>query len=306
VHLVFRPSLIPYRSNDGYHLYGCSGDGTICAISFGSKEFPELAAPEATQIVLDEYLYHPPKRVVARPLALHPAPQVANGFGAPHASTAQVNILQPRKAKPADRSQRTDLSSARTNGMANNEDAFSAAPLQPFASPSAAQASTARMFQDAHAAFTNGNRTGDAPVGESSRTAIKRKASLLGDSNPRAAKGRMMISTQTRNVDDVRGIRAPRVSIPGGSGGAARTLPVPCIQNILRAKSRNPDLQSYVEAQNAENAGGKNKVIYSANGQDQWIDYLPSAILGLAMSASFSAVACEDGSVYIYSPAGRQ
>lgn len=49
-----------------------------------------------------------------------------------------------------------------------------------------------------------------------------------------------------------------------------------------------------------------NKVICSSKGDLLWIDYLPSAILLLAGEGLFEAVGCEDGTVYIYSPAGRR
>jgi protein HIRA/HIR1 len=171
------------------------------------------------------------------------------------------------------------------------------------------------MFQDAHAAFANGNRFNDVngnrfndgEVGETSRAGTKRKASLLDGDSPRAPKGRMMASTQPRQVGEVREIRAPRGAIASGSGisGAGKTLPVPSIQTILRVKPRGVDSTIYLEAQNAEDLKGKNKITYCANGQDQWLHYLPSAVLAMAMSTAFCAVACVDGSVFAYTPAGR-
>ncbi|KAF9585251.1 HIR complex subunit [Lunasporangiospora selenospora] len=37
-----------------------------------------------------------------------------------------------------------------------------------------------------------------------------------------------------------------------------------------------------------------------------WVDYLPSPVLLMTGNSHFSAVACEDGGVYVYSPAGRR
>lgn len=44
----------------------------------------------------------------------------------------------------------------------------------------------------------------------------------------------------------------------------------------------------------------------SQQGTVIWEDYLPSAVLLMAGNALFSAVGCEDGSLNIYSPAGRR
>ena len=295
------------RSNDGHSLYGCSGDGTICAITFDAKEVPELAAPEATQLVLDQYQYHPPKRASHRPLA-NPQLPMTNGFGTSHTSTGHVNVLQPRKGKLVDQRRRIGLAGSAANGVVHTEeDAFSAAPIQPFASSSTAQASTARMFQDAHVAFSGGVRQHGAGEGtELPKSGTKRKASLLGEESPRAARGRMMTSTNPRQIGEVREIRAIKVNVTDVASGAGRALPTPRIQTLLRVKPVDTDNSCYLEAQNAEDPTKRNKITYCANGQDQWLDYLPSAVLVMAASARFCAVACEDRSISVYSPAGRQ
>jgi protein HIRA/HIR1 len=37
-----------------------------------------------------------------------------------------------------------------------------------------------------------------------------------------------------------------------------------------------------------------------------WVDYVPSSIILLTGHSQYSAVACEDGSLFIYSSAGRR
>lgn len=44
----------------------------------------------------------------------------------------------------------------------------------------------------------------------------------------------------------------------------------------------------------------------SKQGTIIWVDYLPSAVLLMAGNQLFSAVGCEDGSLNLYSPAGRR
>ena len=237
----------------------------------------------------------------------NPQPPMSNGFDA-HTSMGHVNVLQPRKGKPADQRRRVGLAGSATNGVANNEEnAFSAAPIQPFASSSNAQASTARMFQDAHAAFAGGMRQhGEGEASETLKSGTKRKASLLGEESPRTPKGRMMTTTNLRQIGEVREIRASKINAANVASGVGRVLPTPRIQTLLRVKPVDATNLSYLEAQNAEDPTRRNKVTYCTNGQDQWLDYLPSAVLVIAASASFCAVACEDRSIMGYSPAGRQ
>ena len=110
----------------------------------------------------------------------------------------------------------------------------------------------------------------------------------------------------SRTSMDVREIRAPRVALSGGTG-RGRMLPVPQIQTLLRVKSSaSNDDSLYFEAQNSENAKGKTKLALCQGGQNQWLDYVPSAVMSIVMTDKFCAIGCEDGSVTAYSSAGRQ
>lgn len=44
----------------------------------------------------------------------------------------------------------------------------------------------------------------------------------------------------------------------------------------------------------------------SQEGVQLWVDYVPSAILIMTGNELYSAIGCEDGSIYIYSPNGRR
>jgi len=83
-------------------------------------------------------------------------------------------------------------------------------------------------------------------------------------------------------------------------------LGTPQIQSVLRAKPSEGTDEYYLEAENAGTPAGSNKVTFIEDGADIWLDYLPTAILAMAVSESFCAVACEDGSLFVYSHAGRQ
>jgi protein HIRA/HIR1 len=116
-----------------------------------------------------------------------------------------------------------------------------------------------------------------------------------------------MASTRPRLTAEVRELRAPRASASGGSGSTSgNTLGSPQIQSVLRATPKDGSDEYYLEAENATTPAGKNKVTFLEDGADVWLDYLPSAMLAMAVSDSFCAVACEDGNLFAYSHAGRQ
>lgn len=253
-----------------------------------------------TEDVLKEYNYKPSRRI-ARPIPAA-TPQVANGFGTSTTSSTAVNVLQARKAKPGDQRRRFERNRPTLSNTAGPSRAPLGAPALPnhsvfdgpiqdgFTSPSQAQASTQRMFRDADTAF-GGNM--------SPTKAGKRKASIAFDEGPR---GRMMGSSG-RNME-VREIRAPRVSTQTGSSSSSvsRRLPLPTIQTLLRATSGSV----YLEARNGSTPAEKNQVVYNRDGTDVWVDFVDSAVVVLAVSEKCAAVGCEDGTVHIYSEAGRQ
>ena len=48
------------------------------------------------------------------------------------------------------------------------------------------------------------------------------------------------------------------------------------------------------------------KLIVSSKGTILWTDYLPNAILLMTGNNVFSAAGCEDGTIHVYSSAGRR
>ncbi|WVQ81686.1 hypothetical protein IAT38_003811 [Cryptococcus sp. DSM 104549] len=290
-------------SNDGFTLYGSSVDGSICAIHFDEKEFPELADAATTDAVLKEYNYTPPQRHpqntgLASNLA---GGSFANGFGPSTTTSTTVNVLQPRKGKAKPR--RVGLTNA---AAASSERSFQppappdpfSAPIQGFASASAAQESTARMFQDAHAAF-GAPSPGDLAV---SLSGGKRKADVFDDDSLR---GRTMAMTPSRQGDAVQVLRAPLVaSSSGGASSSNRALPIPQIQTLVRA-APSDNTGVYFEARNASRSQGPTTLMYGKAGQELWVDYASAAVLAVVVTTAFCAAACEDGSVRVYSPAGR-
>nr|XP_018260715.1 uncharacterized protein I303_06430 [Kwoniella dejecticola CBS 10117]OBR82873.1 hypothetical protein I303_06430 [Kwoniella dejecticola CBS 10117] len=285
-------------SNDGYNLYACSADGSICAVSFDPTEFPELGKPELTQQILDEYEYKP-KRGLARAVSTQPPLSVTNSFGPSSSASATVNVLQPRKKGSSSR--RVDLSNPASNSRSLQppaRDPF-AAPIQEFGGSIGHQASTAQMFEDARNAFSAAAANGGSPT-----AGLKRKA-VFAEDESRAVRGRLMGTTQSDN-SPIEVLRAPRVAISAGPPSRGRTLPVPQIQSVVRAALLPSEGTSHFQAQNAKTQDELTKISFSKDGQGQWVDYLPSPALYLAITSKMSAVATEDGVVTIYSPAGRR
>lgn len=51
---------------------------------------------------------------------------------------------------------------------------------------------------------------------------------------------------------------------------------------------------------------GPTEVMFVVGKQTQWLDYLPSPVLSVAVTTCFCAVAMHDGSVSVYSHTGRR
>ncbi|KAG0244912.1 HIR complex subunit [Actinomortierella wolfii] len=75
---------------------------------------------------------------------------------------------------------------------------------------------------------------------------------------------------------------------------------------IPRVKSFIPRNRAGLECHNSLTGDEPNKIICSQRGNVLWTDYVPSPVLLMTGNAHFSAVACEDGGIYVYSPAGRR
>lgn len=61
-----------------------------------------------------------------------------------------------------------------------------------------------------------------------------------------------------------------------------------------------------LECHNSITGEQPSKIICSQKGVVVWVDYLPSPVLIMTGNSHFCAVACEDGGLYVYSPAGRR
>ncbi|KAH0834880.1 histone transcription regulator 1 [Lanmaoa asiatica] len=130
----------------------------------------------------------------------------------------------------------------------------------------------------------------------------KRKASVLDEELP--VKPRTLGGDLPRDSVAIREIasvgqkwEAPRLL------HAADVLPLPPVLTFLSAKVDGSE--DVLEARNSE-GDGPTEVLFVSGKQTQWLDYLPSPVVGLTASLSFCAVAMQDGSVNVYSHTGRR
>ncbi|KAI8349396.1 TUP1-like enhancer of split-domain-containing protein, partial [Blakeslea trispora] len=82
---------------------------------------------------------------------------------------------------------------------------------------------------------------------------------------------------------------------------------LPKVQSALMTKLLPEDPTIVLECHNESSDDMiRTKVVSSKQGRIVWMDYLPSAALLMTGNKHFSAVSCEDGSIHVYSPAGRR
>lgn len=133
-------------------------------------------------------------------------------------------------------------------------------------------------------------------------TSRKRKASVL-DEEP-LVRPRTLGGGSPREAVTVREIvgagerwKGPRLL------HAADLLQSPPILTFLSAKVEGSE--DVLEARNSE-GDGPTEVLFASSKQTQWLDYLPTPVVGLTATPSFCAAAMYDGSVNVYSHTGRR
>lgn len=250
-----------------------------------------------TDQVIKEYGYIPKRRRNAPPAA-----QLEHSFGPATApTTSRVNTIQPRKNKAGDN--RRLVSRPKENqelprgpvgpssGLAGRN-AFDDAPVQvtPFGT------SRADLLRDApnRADFSSG-------VNQLEPRGSKRKAISISDPSRNTPVSRPRLLAEPHEIRSVGGS-----AIAGPSSSRVNLLPPRRVLETLRATPESGTDEYYIQAENSSNHKGKNKVTFVEDDNDIWLDYLPTAILAMAITDSFCAVACEDGGLVAYTHAGRQ
>ncbi|KAI8141993.1 WD40-repeat-containing domain protein [Fennellomyces sp. T-0311] len=148
-------------------------------------------------------------------------------------------------------------------------------------------------------------------------------ASIPSTGVPSKAAGtkRSLGSETTMDLDDneitrKRPVWLDSAMLPPAALKSKIRLGVPKVKSTLIRPLRDEKTKAVMECDNpgrddnsddeSDNEQDCARLVVSAKGQMLWQDYLPSAIMLMTGGARFSAAACEDASVHVYSPAGRR
>lgn len=260
------------RSNDGHTIYGCSSDGSICAIHFEDVEIPNLSPMEDTDMILKSFGYEK-KRQSSRPLEasqqLGPLPFSGLQPIRPNAFAidAPINVLtaKPRQQKitilpggkrriqpsliqslgatgtfgSLDQTAPSQSQAARTAQLNQTAQAFADAAEQPLESQSKIADTRDAIIQGVDDAFD------DVPL-----VTGKRRASEEVSPEKRAVRPRTLGGDRPRESRPVQEIRPSMVVVHTANGvGHAPVLPVPAVQGEIRSLSEE-DSKICAEASN--------------------------------------------------------
>ena len=145
---------------------------------------------------------------------------------------------------------------------------------------------------------------GAAPVGVSQEISLVPEFIRPAVTNPSLLVSQLRLavpkvrSTLIRNVtSNILGKEGPN-QINGGTAPTPNSTSIDTICEI-----RNPTGPSPIGRSEVPEPA---RVMVTKNGQPVWLDFLPKSALLLAGNESFWAAACEDGSIYCWSPAGKR
>ncbi|EKM56503.1 uncharacterized protein PHACADRAFT_118264 [Phanerochaete carnosa HHB-10118-sp] len=138
----------------------------------------------------------------------------------------------------------------------------------------------------------------------------KRKSSVMDAIDDRPSKARTLGGDRPRDIVAVKELAPASSTIvvydassATDAQNVAARLPITPLLTYLKAQAEGSE--DLLEARNSED-GSPHEVIFVSGKQTQWLDYLASPVLALAVSSAFCAVAMQDGSLNVYSPTGRR
>lgn len=158
--------------------------------------------------------------------------------------------------------------------------------------------------------MVDNDRPGISTYSDSSKS--RRKANDTDLDIPRG-RARTLGGDYVRETGPVRELR-PDNDLPSGGGPMniryrenfrdhVYILNIPSIKTFLSVRVEGTE--DVLEGANFE-SGRPAEVIFVSNKQTQWLDYLHSPVIALAVTTDFCAVAMADGSLNVYSHTGRK
>lgn len=110
-------------------------------------------------------------------------------------------------------------------------------------------------------------------------------------------------------VEDSRSVIARQtVGTSMSSNAQAAWLEIPPIQQSLSITATHPDSNLRLECRNIDEASGvKLRIVSSYSDQEFWShDVLGRQAVSISLNATYAAVGCDDGTLLVYTPTGRQ
>ncbi|BDA47922.1 Protein HIRA [Coccomyxa sp. Obi] len=338
-HKLFQQSVLDLAwTPDGYSLLACSSDGTVAILQFEAKELgvplkqgevddllkgiygssgskQTLFVESAAQLRLEAAAanghaaapstrpapltgHHPSAGLAAR---MQPAGGVPSGVGPSAAFEPRTANGQQRRLAP------TPLQQPMGNGSTGTRIApqpVMAGPVPPTASqrgqpsqpqPSAAPRKPAQTTTPAPAAAGSKRKAPEGAAPPSKRLVAERldarppTSQAAAVSPAMAARPLLSLSTPEATVSQ---------QLHAGGSDQSRLAPVGQISGRVLLEAAN-DLARGLDAATAE-------LMCSCNGKQIWTDRIGGCVARLAGSQNYAAVGLRDGSVQVYSPAGRR
>ena len=318
---------------DGQSLFACSYDGTVAVLLFQSENLGEAVPAEERQRLLAKYGYERRKAVMAEtPLQLDMEEKLKESSAKSRMDKLMNNDTSMEGvtstfAKPSDP---TVFSSS--SSIPSKPPVHMLASQQSVTVSSDGKKRIKPMFlstgMGAVPVFKSSFQNATPSLGGQAQTAPVSEHVPRGEpimSIPAGGFPSVVVGTK-RKDPPANGTSASSGPVKKGpetgtkvKGQKSEEEPTfrPAIAAPLLAVSKVrlgiPQVRSHItrnraglECHNSVSGDQPNKVIYSQKGVVSWVDYLPSPILLMTGNSHFSAVACEDGGLYIYSPSGRR
>ncbi|KIM52494.1 hypothetical protein SCLCIDRAFT_1223695 [Scleroderma citrinum Foug A] len=330
-------------SRDGLTLYAASSDGTIAVFNFDPDELNGIASFSAQQQYLQKFGFvsppipdgysHgsfygddsiPPSRITPPPSPQlrptgqqsQPVAQPQTGFDSSSIDGGeQINKLvakrsNKKRVQPLLISNGANRALPSVTGQSQRQidgttltfpppSSRFTVPESRHPSHSASPAPSIRGF-DADVEM-GGPLDMDVPIdaidtSSADTSRAKRKASAI-DEDDRPTRARTLGGDQPRSTIDIRVIDRNKRDMQGN------LLPIPPILTLLSTSVDDGD--DILEGRNTSEEG-PSEIQFVSRRQTQWLDYLASPIIASTATSVFCAVATQDGSVNVYSLAGRR
>ncbi|EGG11238.1 uncharacterized protein MELLADRAFT_115320 [Melampsora larici-populina 98AG31] len=110
-------------------------------------------------------------------------------------------------------------------------------------------------------------------------------------------------------VEDSRSMIARQtVGTSMASNPQSAWLEIPPIQPSLSATATHPDTNLKLECRNIDEASGvKFRMVSSYSGQELWShEVIGRQVISISLNPTYSAIGCDDGTLLVYTPTGRQ